>query len=184
VFAIVAEDESDVNTVTVLIRRLKENMRLPIQGKGYSGCAELLRKGANQLKRYAELGATKFIIVHDADGPDASIAEQKVRQRIISRCGLQNCCAVIPVQELEAWILADVGAVANIFERWQPDPIASPERIESPKEYLKRLSLNAKKRPRYLHSTHNEQVALYLDLPTVRRKCPSFVILADFVTGT
>lgn len=180
-FAIIGEDDSDVNTVTVLVRRLKKNMHLPIKKKGYSGCAELLRKGAKQLKAYAEVGAKRFIIVHDADGPHTSEVEQKVRDRIIKPCGLSGCMAVIPVQELEAWILADVPAVAHVFERWQPDPIESPELIPSPKEYLERLSKNAKKRPLYVHAIHNEKVAGHLDISILKRKCPSFVKFAKFV---
>jgi hypothetical protein len=135
------------------------------------------------LRLLANLGCTRFIVCHDADGPDPIPYENRVKKEIVQPAGLEDdSCVVIPVQELEAWILADIEAASSIFKSWHPKPIANPENQASPKEHLVRLSREGKGKPRYDPSTHNEQVAKYLNLKTVETKCPSFRRLVAFVT--
>ena len=88
----------------------------------------------------------------------------------------------IPVQELEAWILADIECVTNVIPSWKPNLVSNPEGISSPKEYITRLSRDSRRKPLYMHAVHNEKMAAYLDLPKVAAKCPSFCVLRDFVT--
>jgi hypothetical protein len=188
VYGIIGESDSDANTLKELVRRLAENRSLRIQVKGYEGCTEMLRKGAVQLKLFARLGMTRFIIAHDSESSDAAISSEtreKVMAKIVRPSGIkQNYCVLIPVQEIEAWILADIEAVSHVFTSWNPMPIdRSPELIDDPKEYLKRLSRDARKKPRYDNATHNELIAKHLRLDIVRTRCPSFAPLADFVTG-
>ena len=181
-YGIIGEDASDVNVLKVLVRRLRQDAGVPIKVKGYAGCGEMLRKGVAQLCAFADLGCTRFIICHDADGPDPAERFHRVNQELVRPAGIAGrCCVVIPVQELEAWILADIQAVTNVFASWHPESVANPESIQSPKEHLERLSRALNLRPRYSHATHNERVAKYLDLAMVKRKCPSFRPLQEFV---
>lgn len=183
-YAILGEDESDVSTLKVLVRRLAGNARMRVGTKGYGGCAELLKKGTKQIQLFHALGHERFIVCHDADGPDPSPKRKLVESRIIEPSGIgDRCCVVIPVQELEAWILADIECAPKIFQSWQPKEISSPETIARPKEHLEHLSRDGKPRPRYNHTAHNERMAEHLDLEKVFRKCPSFRILAKFVQG-
>ena len=131
----------------------------------------------------ADLGYTKFIVCHDADGPDPAISHEKVMKRIVEPSGLAaSTCVLIPVQELEAWLLADVKAVTRIFTSWKPKAVAKPESIPSPKEHLERLSEDQNRRRRYSHAIHNEQLAERVDLNRVERLCRSFRPLVAFVT--
>jgi hypothetical protein len=100
---------------------------------------------------------------------------------LVNAAGFPETCVLIPVQEIEAWILADIQAVTKIFSGWLPDEIHNPEAIPSPKEHLEALSRQANRRPRYSHAVHNPRVAQHLDLEKVYRKCPSFRPLKDFV---
>ena len=56
-----------------------------------------------------------------------------------------NCLASIPVQELEAWFLANIEKLGELFNwcRGLAQP-AHPESINDPKEHLIRLSRNPK----------------------------------------
>lgn len=180
-YGILGEDPSDANTLKAIVRRLAGNDRLPIRIKGYSGGSEMLRKGAAQLKLFAALDCSRFIVCHDADGPDPTESYGKVTGRIVGPSGVQPCCIVIPVQELEAWLLADIEAVTHLITSWRPKPIPNPEAIDSPKEHLEKLSRKSNQRPRYVHAIHNERLALHIDLMKVAKKCPSFKTLADFV---
>jgi len=176
------EHSSDVNTLKVLVRRLIRNETLPIKIKGYSGCAQMLRKGAEQLKAFLNLGCTRFIVCHDADGSDPEPNRERVRNRIISPSGIRSdYCIVVPVQELEAWILADIECATNIFSSWTPAVIHNPEAIPSPKEYLEKLSRTSRHRPRYIHAVHNEKIAEHLNLKRISQKCPAFRELEKFV---
>ncbi len=185
-YGILGEDKSDVATLKILIKKLQGDSSLSFKGKGYSGCGEMLRKGSAQLKLFAKLGCDRLIICYDSDNEKPNNRYQEVVKRIIEKSGLtclekEIICIIIPVQEIEAWILADIEAVTQIFKNWHPNSISNPESIDSPKEYLEKLSRNAKKRPRYNHATHNEKVAQYLDLNKVKQKCPSFRSLAELV---
>jgi hypothetical protein len=181
VYGVLGEDKSDVATLKVLIRRLANDEKVSI--KGYDGCGEMLRKGGKQL--FARLGCTRFIVCYDSDDEEPTTRYQKIVKHIIIKSGLTGLkeiiCIVIPVQEIEAWILADIEAVSNIFKNWHPKPISNPESIDSPKEYLEKLSRDSKKRPRYNHATHNEKMALYLNLDRVSQKCHSFIPLVQLI---
>jgi len=143
VFGVIAEDPTDIEILQVLIRRLSNNFSLPIKGKGYGGCGEMLQKGAKQLLLFAELGCKRFIVCYDADGPDAKPRQQEAREKIIapSKLPLASCLPLVPAQEIEAWILADLDqAVPHVIPSWKPAPIPRPESIASPKEHLTQLS--------------------------------------------
>ncbi len=185
-YGILGEDKSDVATLKVLIHRLADDDSITIKTKGYSGCGEMLKKGGKQLKLFVRLGCNRLIICYDADNEEPESRYQEVVGRIIKKSGLigfktEIICILIPVQEIEAWILADIEAVTDIFKNWHPKPISNPESIESPKEYLEKLSRDANKRLRYNHAIHNEKVAKYLDLDKVLQKCPSFEPLVELV---
>ena len=183
-YGILGEDKSDVATLKAIVRRLAGDASLPVKVKGYGGSGEMLRNGAKQIGFFKnDYGCTRFIVCHDADGPDPKPNRDLVQDRIIrpSCAEATNCCILVPVQELEAWILADIECAITLFPAWKPNPISQPESIPSPKEYLEKLSRDHKQRPRYSHATHNEQMAKHLDLDKVARKCPAFRVLVDFV---
>jgi hypothetical protein len=182
VYGILGEDDSDVQTLKVLVKRLAGNESLRVKTKGYGGCGEMLRKGARQLQLFRSLNMTRFIVCYDADGPDPEPKRQLVVRKIAEPSGLESgWCVVVPVQELEAWILADIECAVNIFPSWRPSPIDNPEAIPEPKEFVEKLSRDSRKRPRYSHAIHNEKMALHLDLKKVAAKCPAFKVLRDFV---
>jgi hypothetical protein len=168
VYGILGEDDSDVQTLKVLVKRLARNESLRVKTKGYGGCGEMLRKGARQLQLFKSLSVKRFVVCYDADGPDPEPKRQLVLEKIVKPSGLNTgWCVVVPVQELEAWILADIECAVNVFPSWEPSPIGNPEKITEPKEFVEKLSRDSKKRPRYSHAIHNEKMALYLDLRKV-----------------
>ncbi len=181
-YGILGEHESDVATLKVLVRRLAGNESLPIKGKGYGGSGRMLQEGARQLCAFRNLGCLRFIVCHDADGPDPAPRRRLVSEKIVQPSGIRDgCCVVVPVQELEAWILADIECAINIFPSWRPAAVQNPEHVPNPKEHLEKLSRDSKQRPRYSHAVHNERMARHLDLRKVSRKCPAFRELEKFV---
>ncbi|MGZ8247460.1 DUF4276 family protein [Methylomagnum sp.] len=179
------EDKSDVETIKVLIHRLHEKHGIPktqIRGTGYTGIAELLKHGARGLTSLAHIGCAKFVVVCDADQKDVAIIRGKISEKIIRPSKTSGCvCIVIAVQEIEAWLLADIQAVSQIFTGWKPKEIPSPESIASPKEYLEKLSRKDNGKPRYSHATHNPQLAQHVNLDLVSHRCQSFKPLENLI---
>lgn len=182
-FGIIGESKPDAVSVQTLIRRIR-GASVPIHMAGMKGGGDILKNGFKKLNMLLDLSCQSFVLCHDSDGKDpdeirkALLARVIKRSRVVSEC----YCLVVPVQEIEAWILADVTCVTKKFSSWKPEEISNPERIDDPKEYLIRLS-RKKTRPRYAPAVHNPQLMEYLDLEKVRRKCPSFRPLYEFIAN-
>jgi len=185
VYCIIGEDKSDVNTLKVIVRRIAGDKSIPVQGKGYNGAPEMLRKAAKQMNAFQSTGCRKFVVAYDSDGEDAKERFATVVECVIDKAKLEGpCCILIPVQEIEAWILADLPAVTNVISGWSPtESFANPENQDDPKELLESLSKATNKKPRYDHTLHNEKVAEHLDLDVVFKKCPSFRPLRELVVA-
>jgi len=182
-YGILGEDKSDADTLAVIVKRLAGNPHLSVRGIGYGGSGDLLKKGARDLRALASQNFSHFIICYDADGDDPQERKLKVVQRVIYTSGLEgNLCVVIPIQELEAWILANLSCANQVFRGWTPSDHPNPESILKPKQFLVRLSRMSNKKPRYSHATHNPRIAEYLDLEKVYQNCSSFRPLKEFVT--
>lgn len=182
-YAALGEDKSDSETIKAIIRVVAGDISIPVQARGYGGKAGLLKKGAKDLRTYSSLGFTRFVIVHDADCNDPESIRLQVCEQVVAKAGLKTgCCVVVPVQEIEAWILADLKAVTSVLTGWRPrKDFPSPEGIDNPKEELERLSRMSNKKPRYSHVVHNPRVAEHLDWRRVQQKCPSFQPLVDLI---
>lgn len=181
-FGVLGEDKSDADMLKELIFNLAGDHSLTIKTKGYSSCGELLTKGARQVAMFKALGCSKFVICYDSDHDCPEARKASIIKRIIKPSMTTGVfCALVPIQEIEAWILADLSAVTNIIKGWVPaKEILHPEAEDDPKEYLEKLS-RKNQRPRYSHATHNPRIAKYLDLTIVEAKCPSFKPLVDIV---
>jgi hypothetical protein len=185
-YLVIAEDSSDFNCLKILIKRLANNNAISIAGKGYNCCGDMLNKGAALLRLYdKQKGYSKFIICYDRDKDPSQQRYEQVVVKIIKPAEInksKKICIVIPTEEIEAWILADIQAVSKVIPSWQPEnKYPNPEEIANPKETLERLSRENKPKPLYSHNTHNEQVMKHIDLDIVKKKCPSFVELTEFV---
>ena len=181
-YGILAEAVSDVDTLKVLIRQLAGDQTISIRGKGFGSCGDLLKKGSNCLKEFSNSGCSRFIIAHDADQRKPKEVMSGLIGKIVKPSGVKSSiCLLVPVQEIEAWLLADLEAVSNIIPSWKPESETNPESKPEPKEYLERLSRDANSRPRYRHTIHNPKLAEKINLEKVSKCCPSFRPLEAFV---
>ena len=182
---IIAEDSSDVETLKVLIRRLKGDNRLSVKWPSFGGGPNMLNKGWKHLNFLFDEGCTHFVICYDSDGHNPEERFREAADRIVrpSQVSHDSCCIVIPVQEIEAWLLADLpNAAPKVFKGWRnPPEFTNPESIASPKERLERESRGTNKKPRYSHAIHNPQMAEHIDFQALRKRCSSFIQLDRFV---
>ncbi|AGW89714.1 hypothetical protein N234_06702 [Ralstonia pickettii DTP0602] len=183
-YGVIGEDKSDVEVLRHIIERLSPaGKKVVVRTKGYNGCAEMLRKGAKQLMAFEREQCHRFVVCYDSDREDPAQRLKRLISDVIKPAAISGpLCALVPIQEIEAWILADLPAVTNIIQSWVPtEKYPSPENVKDPKEELVKLSRNVVRRPRYSYVMHNPQVAKFLDLDVVYRKCISFRPLADLV---
>lgn len=179
-YAVLGEGQSDADVLKVLIRRLADNERMPVLARGFNGGPSLLRDGVKAIRALITQGARRFVICHDADGPETTPIERKLRETIVTKLpGGIVTCIVVPVQEIEAWFMADPACFTTIITGFEPPVVGQPERVATPKEHLVRAAKRTGKR--YEPPLHNEALARHLDLATLERRCPSFKPLADFV---
>ena len=130
-YGVLGEDKSDFQTLKILVQRLADKKKVDILGKGYTGCGELLKKGGEDLKLLSDMGCTRFVIAHDADQRDFRDVQRDLVDKIIKPSGIKkSICLLVPVREIEAWLLADIEAVTIIFTGWKPEPVFRPSRSE------------------------------------------------------
>lgn len=186
-YVVIAEASSDIDCLKILIRNLANNKSIPIEGKGFGSCGDMLNKGAKLLSFYGKQKEShKFIICYDRDKDSAQQRYEQVISKIIKPAEIKKAgnliCILIPTEEIEAWILADIKAVSKVFSSFQSKKeFLHPETVANPKETLESLINKDKQRPLYTDTSDNKQIMEYLDLEIVKKKCPSFAELADFV---
>lgn len=188
-YGILGEADSDRSTLKVLIRRLhaENNLEKPqfSSGPKYTGHGEITKKGARDLRALFGQGYNKFIIARDADKKDLNSLRSEIISKVIgpSRINDKNIfCIVIPVQAIEAWLLADITKAISKFPSWVPcKDITRPESILNPKEEITRLISKSNGKSLYNHVTDNEELAKHISLELLAKRCPSFKPLEDLV---
>lgn len=176
-YAILGETKSDAECMKILLKRILSTPNLSVKIKGFQGCGDLLKKGSRQIHLFQGLGCTRFVIAVDADastGRDRKIQAQKVVSD--ANCA-SNSIIVVPVEEIESWILSDPHAVAQVIRQLSIPSVVHPENIENPKEWLVSQSRSKKSRPLYVPATNNAPICNHIDLQILKNKCSTF---ADF----
>jgi hypothetical protein len=177
---IIAEDKSDVDVIDVIISKSTNAAYTPKSFVG-NGCGRIRNKCREWAENLRERGCALLILVHDLDA--GSLRElQRVLANALGNSPLKPAVIVIPVREIEAWLLADhnaIRAALNIHETIKKIP--NPEGLAKPKEYLRDLIYRAsKKRTTYLNTVHNAKIARASQMSCFRR-CESFRPLQDFI---
>ena len=184
-YAVLAEDKSDAEALAVLVKRIRGAGNISVKKKGYGGCGELCRKVGTQILDFQTQGITHFVICHDSDDNDPHMIREKVKQSIASHVDLSSCIfqIIVPIQEFEAWIIADEHAIEKVIPSLKIRQVPHPEQTRSPKEWLISQSRLGRSKPLYVPTIWNDKVAKYLDIDKVGLKCPSFKELVDFIRG-
>ncbi|CCE02825.1 DUF4276 family protein [Bradyrhizobium sp. STM 3809] len=177
---IIAEDKSDVAVIKVLIERIRNS---PVSVKHFvgNGCGKLVGKCGAWSRELARLGCEYLVVVHDLDRRKLSELEGTLR-RALAVNPIQASLIVIPVQEIEAWILSDEIALSKFFGLKRPiKQIANPETVANPKEQIGTLIYrHSGGGKRYVNTLHNERLAGQIRISRLRA-CSSFLPLENFV---
>lgn len=179
---IIAEDISDVNSINILIQKITGNKRIGIKKFVGDGCGKIKRKCNMWAKQFHMSGCHGLILIHDRDRNNTLKLKNDLFASI-SPCPIKKYLICIPEEELEAWLVSDEVAIKKGLNLRNLPPVVNfPETIVSPKEYIEKMIHKISKgEKRYLNTIHNEKIASFISIDIVKRKCPSFIPLYDFL---
>ncbi len=176
---ILAEDLSDVEVVEAILTKYSERNKFFIKKFVGNGCGKLKNKCSKWGQILLARGCQHVVLLHDLDRENKGKLRAVLEHRL-SPVVLPCSVIVIPVEELEAWLLSDEDAIKAAFSlKSTPKRYQNTEQVKSPKEELSRLvwSLGGK---RYFNTVHNRRIAERVSLDNLRR-CPSFRILDEYI---
>lgn len=182
---IIGEDDTDVRTVKVLLRRiLPDSIGIRTRAPATGGCARMRRCAAMFMRELVNGGCNALVIVHDLDlNPENNQLNsiEALRQQLNKIPYPQNAerLICIPVEELEAWFWSDQDILDHVG-RGGAKAALHPHSIRKPKEELRRLSAKFHRKPVY-STNMNEELAAKLNIQICAERCESFKQLHNFV---
>ena len=145
------------------------------------GCGKIIGKCKAWTEDLHLKGCKCVVIIHDLDKRDIGELRRSLAAAM-QQCASGPHVIVIPIHEIEAWLLADQEAIKRALKlRGSINQIPNPEALIRPKETLRDLIWQkSEKRLEYLNTLHNEMIAKECSLPNLSR-CASFLPLANFI---
>lgn len=177
---VIAEDNSDVNVVNELIRKISPHKKLAIRKFVGQGCGKLRSKCPAWALQLKDQGCSLLIVIHDLDNNTLDDLGTKLKQ-LLHHCPIERHIIIIPIREIEAWLLSDQVAIQKAFNLKKNVPrIANPQAIADPKKTLRDLIFSkSDNRKRYVVDD-NQKIAHYIEIVNLRR-CSSFLPFEQFV---
>lgn len=165
---VIAEDASDIAVINEILEKYMDCNAFSIKKFIGHGCGKLRNKCGAWAKMLSMSGCEHILVFHDLDRN----IEVELREELSKKIGKDeypDSIIVIPIEELEAWLLADSKAIKKVFNlKKSPKKISNCEIIESPKEHLRDLVwLLGKKR--YLNTAHNQKIARKASITQIER---------------
>jgi hypothetical protein len=164
---IIMEDKADVACIKVLIEKITPG-KYAIKGIGTKGGGKMfnaVKMTAWTRSFYAE-SCNLLLVIHDLDRDRITNElndEKQLKANLetaLANNPISKKCIVIPIEELEAWLLSD--------------KYSHPQSIPNPKKELRKLNRN------YLTSD-NAKIAGRININDIAGKCPSFRPLQEFL---
>jgi hypothetical protein len=177
---VIAEDKSDVDVIRAIVAKISKSKVKMLHAVGH-GSGRIPAKCRAWSENLRGRGCRFIILVHDLDEREVGELTRKIK-KALGPIPDQSHVVVIPVREIEAWLLADHEAIRRVFRIGEKiRAIPNPEAIPRPKETLRDLIYH-KSRGRiiYVNTVHNAKIASECGIRAMER-CPSFLPLASFV---
>jgi len=178
---VIAEDSSDVAVIEECVKKVWKGKGWRIRAFAENGGDTIERKCKVWSALLKRQGCRHLIIVRDLDRRDPGDVRRRLQDASTPN-PISSRVIVIPVQAIEAWLLADEDALRSVFNiRERLRAIPNPEGLLDPKTELKRLVYNRSgKRREYINTAHNGRIAAAAVLSKLRR-CASFRPLEDYL---
>lgn len=178
---VIAEDKSDVRVIETLMRKMAKRPFTVAHFVG-NGCGKIVGKCNAWAANLRERGCNYLVLIHDLDSAQLSVLKGRI-EAALGNWLTASTVIVIPVREIEAWLLADHVAITTAMNLKNPlNKVDNPEAIQRPKERLGELIYTKSEHARrYINSVDNEKIAAACS-PTNLERCSSFQPFRAFVT--
>src|ERR1043166_1036454 len=151
---VIAEEANDIDVLYELTSKVIRSNTFSFGRFVGHGCGKLRRKGGAWAQDLVDRGCSSVVIIHDLDNRE-ELELRCVLEEQIRDLGVRNSIVLIPIEEIEAWLLADSDALRSVFRmRRTPRVPAHPETIRGPKEYLGEI-VGRNSKTRYINTIHN-----------------------------
>jgi hypothetical protein len=180
---LIVEDNSDFNSLKIIIIRVLEKNNLTFKKAIGNGCGKMKRKAVSYANLLSRKGCDLIILVHDLDRNNL-LTLQKELNNILATSIAKNKFVCIPIEELEGWFLADPEGIKDAFKLSRVPKIkGKPQDLDSPKERLEDYIYQCSNKSKiYLNTKHNDLLSTNLDLEKISEKCESFKELKDYIS--
>jgi Domain of unknown function (DUF4276) len=177
---IIAEDTSDVKVIVELIHKICPRNYGIRQFVG-EGCGRIVGKCRAWAEQLKQRGCKYLLIVQDLDRKELEDLAGEL-SRALNPSPISDYAIIIPVKEMEAWLLADEEAIVNAINlRKKLKKISNPEAIIDPKRKLGEIIYTySDKKVIYINTVHNERIAKKCSIDALKR-CASFAAFHQFV---
>lgn len=177
---VIAEDISDVDVIEEIIAKKRKRNYFKIKKFVGHGCGKVRSKCRDWASNLRIQRCALLIVMHDLDENNLDELRAEL-QNALCPSPIAKHIIVIPIREIEAWLLADHHAINKTFGL-HLKKITNPEEIRRPKERLRDLVyLKSNKSKVYVNTIHNRRIAANASLKELGR-CSSFVPLNDFLS--
>ena len=178
---VIAEDKSDVEVISAILEKYAAKNDFVVKKFVGNGCGRLRNKCRTWAETLLKSGCAHILIFHDLDRSDETILFKALRDRVPTK-DFPNSLIVVPIEEMEAWLLADEDAITKVFSlKQQLKRISNPETVKSPKEQIGHIVWGAAKK-RYVNTVHNVKIASIATRENFMR-CNSYTKLDEYLVN-
>jgi hypothetical protein len=178
---VIAEDDCDIDVIKELIPKITPGKNFVVRKFVGHGCGKVRGKCRQWAQNLKEQNCSILILLHDLDDKVLRELQDNLFQTL-NPCPIRKYVIVIPVKEIEAWLLSDEEAIRVAMNiRATISRIPNPETIMDPKKHLQHLvEIRSGKTKHYLNTVHNKKIAAELRVERLKR-CESFLPLESFL---
>ena len=176
---VIAEETNDVDVLYNLTCKLIDESTFSFKKFVGHGCGKLRRKCSAWASNLLSRGCSYLIVIHDLDNNNLDALQHELSVAI-AHTSFESSLILIPVREMESWLLTDPQALMSVFNlRKTPKLPSKPETIIDPKKELTQVVWATGKK-QYINTIHNAKIAKALRLNMIK-KCKSFRPFPEFV---
>jgi len=168
----IVEEENDFEVIVELTKKIVPTNRFATSKFVSHGCGKLRCKCSAWSKILQQRGCHLLVVIHDLDSRKLNTLKKELESSITTS-QMDGKLVLIPVKEMESWLLFDEQALAGVFSIRKKIQLPNqPEQIDSPKEHLRDLVWK-NGRKRYINTVHNRRIAEEIDIQNLR-ECRSY----------